>query len=135
MEVILSGAGSEIWLGEATGDAHGDFNSLFVVPASLAAGDYLVVARIPNSIMVSAPLTIEGQVLYAADDQGGQRDEAEPLLATLPANWSPPTAMPAVAPAPTQPVGQTPSNTPSNLIVIALAAAGVALLALVVRRR
>jgi hypothetical protein len=130
VDVLLTGDGWELILGQAEGDAHGDFMAAYVMPGDLAGGDYLVVVRGPAAIRVSAPLRIEGNPVAAGDAEGGIRDEDEPLLATLPPGWSPPTQAPAVQTAPTQTA--TPASLWPN---VALAVGGLALAGLGLRLR
>jgi hypothetical protein len=80
---------SEFWLGEAVGDAHGDFIQTFVLPSELAAGHYTVLAVSPGDLIVSAPLDIAGAPMPADGEEGELREEEDPLLATLPPGWNP----------------------------------------------
>jgi hypothetical protein len=80
---------SEFWLGEAVGDAHGDFIQTFTLPSDLAAGHYTVLAVGPGNLIVSAPLDIAGAPMPADGEEGELREEEDPLLATLPPGWNP----------------------------------------------
>lgn len=63
-------------------------------------------AIIPNSLPVSAPLTIEGAPV-TFEEEGGLRDEDEPLLATLPPGWNPNPAPAQVSTQAATPVSPT----------------------------
>jgi hypothetical protein len=126
VSVALIGPNGAIDLGVVVGDEHGDFTHAFALPADLAAGAYTVRAFGTNRVIVTAPLTIVGAAMA---EEGGQRDEDEPLLAALP-RLQIPTAAPA-------PQVALPTATPAASvwpmigIAVVLGALGVA----VARRR
>lgn len=121
---------SEFWLGEAVGDAHGDFIQTFTLPSELAAGHYTVLAVSPGNLIVSAPLDIAGAPMPADGEEGELREEEDPLLATLPPGWNPAPnlvvadsaeAVAAPAPAPSTPSLPTLLALLVMLVLLALA--------------
>ena len=70
----------EFPLGAAIGNEHGDFTQAFTVPVDLPEGVYKVLAKSSGETVVSPPLTISGPAV-PAEDEGGHREEEEPLLA------------------------------------------------------
>ncbi len=109
--VKLVGLESEFWLGEAIGDAHGDFMQAFILPSELAAGHYTVLAVSPDNLIVSAPLDIAGAPMPADDEGGELREEEDPLLATLPPGWNP---APNLVVANSAEAASTPAPAPSS---------------------
>ncbi len=100
--VSLVGPAGEFPLGTVTGDEHGDFTQAFTVPVDLPEGIYKVLTRGASQLVVSAPLTIIGPAVHS-NEEGGQREQEEPLLATLPPDWGQTQAQSTrpIAPAPT----------------------------------
>lgn len=132
--VVLVGLGGEVQLGAATGDAHGDFIQSFTLPTYLEPGGYVVRAVSSDLTSVDASLTIEGAPVYAASEDGRERDErsgfSDPVdqaLVTAP-QVAPirPLTLPPVAP-----------NTSGMLELIMLSGTALAalVLAFVARRR
>jgi len=102
ISLALVGGGDEFSLGIVVGDAHGDFVLAVTVPREALAGAYSVRAFGTNRVVVAAPLTIIG---LAAEEEGSQRDQNEPLLVPLPLAQP---AAPVVA-APPPPAVQLPA--------------------------
>jgi hypothetical protein len=134
--LTLVGADKDYALGTAVGDVHGDFVVGVQLPAEAQAGAYTVRAFAANRVMVSTPLTLLGGTI---EQEGGQRDQDEPLLAPMPSPLSATAAPPRPA-APVSPISvPTPAAPPRSLpawlfvAVAAIVLAGGALLAL--RRR
>ncbi len=130
--LALVGGGAEFSLGTVIGDAHGDFVLAVAVPREAAAGAYNVRAFGANRVVVAAPLTILG---LAAEEEGQQRDQDEPLLAPMPrAQPASPAvaAMPTVAAAPTAPQERQITLWPAIALMALAATAG---LTIVARRR
>ena len=131
--LALLGAGYEYPLGTAVGDEHGDFVVGVRVPAEAPAGAYTVRAFGSNRVLVIAPLRLLG---VAAEEEGAQRDQDEPLLAPMPQPRAAP-ANPVAAPEPTLPVptAQQPSRV-VNWMLFAIAGLAAALVVvLAIRRR
>jgi len=128
----LVGDAADFALGTAVGDVHGDFVVGVRLPAEAPAGIYIVRAFGSNRVIVTAPLTLLGS---AAEEEGEQRDQDEPLLAPMPrAQPAPPVAvaMPAVAATPAAPQERQFMLWPAIGLLALAAAAG---LAIVARRR
>ena len=122
----LIGSDAEFALGTVVGDIHGDFVVGVRLPAEALAGAYTVRAFGTNRVIVSAPLTLLG---VAAEEQGAQRDQDEPLLAPMP-HAQP--ASPVVAASPI--VAAAPQESqimlwPAIALMALAAAAGLAIVA------
>ncbi len=113
IRVTLVGVEHRYELGDAQGDAHGDFTQAFALPFEAAEGSYVLLASVGDLELVTAPLTIAG-VAQPESEEGSLRDEDEPLLAPMPTfapgvvpgqapvqTQAAPSAPPAAAPAPT----------------------------------
>lgn len=121
--VWLSGAGREVQLGEVIGDAHGDFLRGFALPADLLTGAYVVRAVSSDGTIADAPLNIEGAPIFAGEEERGQRDRWEPLLAPMPARAAQvASANPSAArpPAEAEPVLPTRLVLSSSLAIVLL---------------
>jgi len=128
----LIGSGAEFALGTAVGDIHGDFVVGVRLPAEALAGAYTVRAFGANRVIVGAPLTLLG---VAAEEEGEQRGEDEPLLAPMPrAQPSAPVvvAKPAVAATPAAPQERQITLWLAVALAALVAAGGLAIMA---RRR
>ena len=131
VRLSLIGDAADFALGTAVGDVHGDFVVGVRLPAEAPAGAYTVRAFGSNRVIVTAPLTLLGS---AAEQEGAQRDQDEPLLAPMP---------PAQAAAPAQaalPVAAAPAAAQQRQMTLwpaiaLLALVAVAGLAIVARRR
>ncbi len=83
INLTLIGNGSEFPLGVAMTDAHGDFTQAFALPTELTEGAYIVRASKATGPVAEAPLTVFGPAV-SAEDEGGQREEEDGLLAPMP---------------------------------------------------
>ncbi len=122
----LVGDAADFALGTAVGDVHGDFVVGVRVPAEAPAGTYTVRAFGANRVIVTAALTLLGS---AAEEQGAQRDQDEPLLAPMPPAQP---ASPVVAASPI--VAAAPQESqimlwPAIALMALAAAAGLAIVA------
>ena len=134
ISLTLIGAGAEFSLGTVVGDAHGDFVLAVAVPREAAAGTYTVRAFGTNRVIVAAPLTIFGA---AAEEQGEQRGEDEPLLAPMPRAQpaAPDSALPAVHVVTATPATPQESQIMRWPAIMLMALAAAAALAIMARRR
>jgi len=79
--IMLVGANGQFLLGTANADGDGDLTHALLLPLDLASGAYEVrVADMHHA--AAAPLNIVPD--SSGDEEGSQRDEDEPLLATMP---------------------------------------------------
>src|SRR5215213_9212521 len=125
----LIGNGATFTLGTVVGDIHGDFVVGIRLPSEAQAGAYTVRAFGTNRVIVGAPLTLLG---LAAEEEGAQRDQDEPLLAPMPrAQPASPAvaALPAVAAMPAASQKSQISLWPAIALLAIAAAAGLALVA------
>lgn len=132
--VALVGLGGEVQLGEASGDAHGDFTQSFTLPAYLESGDYIVRAISSDGTTVDAPLTISGVPALTGMEDGRERDERSGF--SVPVDQALVT-VPDVAPIqPLTPPSSAP-NTSGMLELIMLSGMALAAIALafIARRR
>jgi hypothetical protein len=128
----LVGNGAEFALGTAVGDVHGDFVMGVRLPAEALAGAYRVRAFGANRLMVSTPLTLLGA---AAEEEGAQREQDEPLLAPMPrAQPASPAGAATAGGVPAPAATQASQFVPWMAVVLAALAATVGL-AIVARRR
>ena len=123
----------------AQGDEHGDFVQVFTLPETLTPGKYTVLVSGTSRVTVRAPLEIAGMPV-TSEEEGGQRDESEPLLVPIqPAEPAVPVQPiePAVPVQPAVPTASTNSApmSPTIPIVIALAVVVVAITLWRVRAR
>lgn len=118
----------------------GDVTVPITLPAGLVAGSYTLEV-VSDSITLGATLTVQGPPIEP-DEDGGERDEEDPLLVPLPSGWgrgitgAGPTAPGSTAaPAPqVTPSGMEPATAGSIAVVAGLMVlAGIALTALMVR--
>ena len=131
---VLVGAGSEFPLGAATSDAHGDFTQVFVLPVDVMSGDYAVRASDPTNMFVDTPLRVAGTAV-TAEDEGGQRDEDEPLLAPLPISPRVVSTPPQRTAAPVEPPAPPPQAGAWWPLAFGAAVAATLGLAVLVRRK
>ncbi len=114
ISVTLVGAAGALLLGTVTGNEHGDFTQAFALPVDLPEGIYEVLARSSSQWVVSAPLTITGPAVLVNEDEGGRREQAEPLLAPIPTS----AIASAVNPTPPLPTVSPPAELSSATIMI-----------------
>ena len=83
--IALVGVKGEFQLGVITSNEVGEFTQTFTLPNDLPEGTYRVLARNTSQLaVISAPLTIQGPAVMSDVEEGGLRDEDEPLLAPMP---------------------------------------------------
>lgn len=124
--ITLTGARYEIWLGTATGDAHGDFMQTFSLPADLPQGSYSLRAAIDSRVIAGASLVVAGAPV-SADNEVGLRDDDEPLLAPLPGRQ-------AITESGTAPAAPNQSTIGVPILLVAAIGGALALLILAARR-
>ena len=93
--ILLVGIEGEFPLGLITSNEVGEFTQSFALPTELPEGTYRVLARNTSQVaVISAPLTIQGPAVMSDVEEGGIRDEDEPLLAPMPTAVKVPAAEP-----------------------------------------
>jgi hypothetical protein len=136
ISLALVGGGTEFSLGQVLGDPHGDFTLAIEVPREATGGNYTVRAFGTNRVVVTAQLVIAGAPV-AAEGEGGQRDESEPLLAPMPRPQPAPLLPAAASSLPEAPAPAAPQL--GGLALWALAGVALAVaaigLAVMIRRR
>jgi hypothetical protein len=127
--LTLSGQDVSVVLAPTVADVDGIFVYLVALPIDLAAGTYVVLAVSGDDSVSSPPFFVSGEPVPSEDD-GGRREQAEPLLAPL-------AEFPQATPDPgSQSVPQAQDSTSRLTPVLAAAAVGfILLLALVVLGR
>lgn len=131
----LVGEGGDRVLGEAIGDAHGDFAQTFVLPSDLTPGVYVLQIGTAETLITSAPLTIVGAPVLGEDEGEGQRAEEEPLLVVVPPRPTPLAGVAPTAAANRAAINAPPAQNPRWPLVAFGAVAGVSLLAVFLRGR
>ena len=121
--VALIGNELVVPMDEVVADPEGVFLMSVTLPADLVEGEYTLRAVTDDHQMMSPALTVSGAAI--TDNEEGQRDESESLLASMP---TPQAVTPASADSAQEAeTGGASSNTSSLVLAIVLIAGGIAL--------
>ena len=134
INLTLIGSESRFPLGAAMSDAHGDFIQAVALPADLAEGVYTVRASLVGQPAAEVALTIFGAAV-TGDEEGGHRDEDEPLLAPLPISPRVVSTPPGRTSAPDKPPAPPPQAGAWWPLAFGAAVAATLGLAVLVRRK
>ena len=119
--LMLVNSQTAIPFGEVVADTEGVFLQTITLPVDLAEGTYNFLAITDDHNITSPDLIVQGSPIYSSE-QGGNREEEEPLLAPVP-TFAPGVVPAGVIPSTTQPISvateSTSSQGPIAIILIA----------------
>lgn len=127
---LLVSNGDAVPLGSTPANAEGDLTIPIMLPVELSAGAYRLEVR-SGDVTLSAGLVIDGPPILPEEDDG-ERDEEDPLLAPLPSGWGrgiTGAGPPAPSGGPVPESGAAAPGTASGWLPWAALAIGLALLA------
>lgn len=128
----LVGPDVRISFGDFISDVEGVFSQIITLPADLKEGDYTFRTTTDDHVIESASLFVWGMPIMA-DEEDGQREEDDALLAPMPTfapGVVPNDAVSQTKPPTPQPGSKSPVKASGNLMLAAYIALGLGILAI-----